>query len=99
MTLMQTDAAVNPGNSGGGLFNANGELIGIINAKSYGLDVEGIGFAIPMDTAKPIMMDLIDLGYVTGRPYLGISMQDVAFASAAAIPPIPSPPSPLAAAM
>lgn len=78
MTLMQTDAAVNPGNSGGGLFNANGELIGIVNAKSYGLDVEGIGFAIPMDTAKPIMMDLIDLGYVTGRPYLGISMQDVA---------------------
>ena len=40
--------------------------------------MEGIGFAIPMDTAKPIMMDLIDLGYVTGRPYLGISMQDVA---------------------
>lgn len=78
MTLMQTDAAVNPGNSGGGLFNANGELIGIVNAKSYGLDVEGIGFAIPMDTAKPIIMDLIDLGYVTGRPYLGISMQDVA---------------------
>ena len=78
MTLMQTDAAVNPGNSGGGLFNANGELIGIVNAKSYGLDVEGIGFAIPMDTAKSIIMDLIDLGYVTGRPYLGISMQDVA---------------------
>lgn len=78
MTLMQTDAAVNPGNSGGGLFNANGELIGIVNAKSYGLEVEGIGFAIPMDTAKPIIMDLIDLGYVTGRPYLGISMQDVA---------------------
>lgn len=77
MTLMQTDAAVNPGNSGGGLFNANGELIGIVNAKSYGLDVEGIGFAIPMDTAKSIIMDLIDLGYVTGRPYLGISMQDV----------------------
>ena len=78
MTLMQTDAAVNPGNSGGGLFNANGELICIVNAKSYGLDVEGIGFAIPMDTAKSIIMDLIDLGYVTGRPYLGISMQDVA---------------------
>ena len=78
MTLMQTDAAVNPGNSGGGLFNANGELIGIVTAKSYGLDVEGIGFAIPMDTAKSIIMDLIDLGYVTGRPYLGISMQDVA---------------------
>lgn len=78
MSLMQTDAAVNPGNSGGGLFNANGELIGIVNAKSYGLEVEGIGFAIPMDSAKPIITDLIDLGYVTGRPYMGISMQDVA---------------------
>ncbi len=78
MTLMQTDAAVNPGNSGGGLFNAGGQLIGIVNAKSYGLDVEGIGFAIPMDSAKPIITDLIDLGYVTGRPYIGISMQDVA---------------------
>ena len=83
MTLMQTDAAVNPGNSGGGLFNANGELIGIVNAKSYGLDVEGIGFAIPMDAAKPIITDLLDLGYVTGRPYLGINMQDVALRSAA----------------
>ena len=82
MTLMQTDAAVNPGNSGGGLFNANGELIGIVNAKSYGLDVEGIGFAIPMDAAKPIISDLLDLGYVTGRPYLGINMQDVALRSA-----------------
>lgn len=82
MTLMQTDAAVNPGNSGGGLFNANGELIGIVNAKSYGLDVEGIGFAIPMDAAKPIISDLLDLGYVTGRPYLGVNMQDVALRSA-----------------
>ncbi len=82
MTLMQTDAAVNPGNSGGGLFNTKGELIGIVNAKSYGLDVEGIGFAIPMDAAKPIIADLLDLGYVTGRPYLGINMQDVALRSA-----------------
>ena len=78
MTLIQTDAAVNPGNSGGGLFNTNGELIGIVNAKSYGIEVEGIGFAIPMNSALPIMQDLMDLGYVTGRPYLGISMQDVA---------------------
>lgn len=81
MSLMQTDAAVNPGNSGGGLFNAKGELIGIVNAKSYGLDVEGIGFAIPMDAAKPIITDLLDLGYVTGRPYIGINMQDVALRS------------------
>jgi len=77
MTLMQTDAAVNPGNSGGGLFNAKGELIGIVNAKTASVSVEGLGFAIPIDTARPIMADLIDLGYVTGRPYLGISMQDV----------------------
>lgn len=77
MTLMQTDAAVNPGNSGGGLFNAEGELIGIVNAKTASVDVEGLGFAIPIDSAKPIISDLMDLGYVTGRPYIGISMQDV----------------------
>lgn len=77
MTLMQTDAAVNPGNSGGGLFNAEGELIGIVNAKTASVDVEGLGFAIPIDSAKPIMIDLMDRGYVTGRPYIGISMQDV----------------------
>ena len=77
MTLMQTTAAVNPGNSGGGLFNSKGELIGIVNAKSRGTDVEGLGFAIPIDSAKQIIMDLIDLGYVSGRPYLGISMQNI----------------------
>ena len=77
MTLMQTDAAVNPGNSGGGLFASTGELIGIVNAKSSSIDVEGLGFAIPINTAKPIIVDLIDLGYVTGRPYIGIEMQDV----------------------
>ena len=77
MTLMQTTAAVNPGKSGGGLFNSKGELIGIVNAKSRGTDVEGLGFAIPIDSAKQIIMDLIDLGYVSGRPYLGISMQNI----------------------
>ena len=77
MTLMQTTAAVNPGNSGGGLFNSKGELIGIVNAKSSGTDVEGLGFAIPIDSAKQIITDLIDLGYVTGRPYLGITMQNI----------------------
>ena len=68
---------MNPGNSGGGLFNGKGELIGIVNAKSSGTDVEGLGFAIPIDSAKQIIMDLIDLGYVSGRPYLGISMQNI----------------------
>lgn len=77
MTLMQTTAAVNPGNSGGGLFNAKGELIGIVNSKSTGTDVEGLGFAIPIDIAYPIIKDLMDYGYVTGRPFLGISMQNV----------------------
>ena len=82
MTLMQTTAAVNPGNSGGGLFNSRGELIGIVNAKSSGSDVEGLGFAIPIDSAKSIIADMIDLGYVTGRPYLGISMQNISIRTA-----------------
>lgn len=77
MTLMQTDAAVNPGNSGGGLFNSDGQLIGIVNAKNSGVNVEGLGFAIPVDSATPIIMDLMTKGYVTGRPYIGITMQDV----------------------
>lgn len=78
MTLLQTDAAINPGNSGGGLFLAEtGQLIGIVNAKSFGLEIEGLGFAIPIDTVRDIVTDLMDLGYVSGRPYLGISMQTV----------------------
>lgn len=77
MTLMQTDAAVNPGNSGGGLFNSEGQLIGIVNAKNSGVNVEGLGFAIPVDSATPIITDLMTKGYVTGRPYIGITMQDV----------------------
>ena len=77
MTLLQTDAAINPGHSGGGLFNLSGELIGIVNAKSMGYEVEGIGFAIPINDAKQVITDLMEKGYVTGRPYLGISMQEV----------------------
>lgn len=73
MTLLQTDAAINPGNSGGGLFNAYGELIGIVNAKAAEEGVDGLGFAIPIDTAKPIIESLISDGYVTGRPGLGIT--------------------------
>ena len=59
MTLLQTSAAVNPGNSGGGLFDKNGELVGIVNAKSSGTGIEGLGFAIPIDTAKPILEKLM----------------------------------------
>lgn len=76
MALLQTNAAINPGNSGGGLFNANGELIGIVNAKSTGEAVEGLGFAIPSNIAKTIIEDLMSDGYVSNRPYLGVSLQD-----------------------
>jgi serine protease Do len=57
MTLLQTNAAVNPGNSGGGLFNMSGELIGIIVAKD--IDAEGIGFAIPIDVVSEVVADLM----------------------------------------
>lgn len=77
MTLLQHNAAVNPGNSGGGLFNSNGELIGIVNAKSTGGDVEGIGFAIPSNKAYDVMQQLIEYGYVRGRAYLGLDLIDI----------------------
>ena len=77
MTLLQTDTAISPGNSGGGLFNVSGELIAIVNAKSVSQNVEGIGFAIPIDIAKAVVQDLITYGYVTGRPALGISGAEV----------------------
>ena len=77
MTLLQTNAAINPGNSGGGMFNAEAELVGIVNAKSSGSDVEGLGFVIPIDTAKPIITNLIENGYVSGRPWLGVELLDI----------------------
>lgn len=77
MNLIQTNAAINPGNSGGGLFNMKGELIGIVNAKSMGIEVEGLGFAIPADIAKTIVKEIIEQGYVSGRPYLGVSLQNI----------------------
>ena len=55
MRLTQVDAAVNPGNSGGGLFDGQGRLIGIVNAKNTGIDVEGMGFAIPIDTVRDVL--------------------------------------------
>ncbi len=78
MTLMQTNAAVSPGNSGGGLFNVNGELIGIVNAKSAEENTEGLGFVIPVNTARQVAQDLIENGFVTGRPMLGIKVQTIA---------------------
>lgn len=73
MNLIQTDAAINPGNSGGALCNQHGEVIGINTAKISSPQYEGIGFAIPIDDAKPIIEDLITNGYVTGRPVIGIA--------------------------
>lgn len=78
MTLLQTNAAINPGNSGGGLFNEYGELIGIVNAKSSGSDIEGLGFAIPINTAKTVIEEIMENGYVSGRISLGLTVVDIA---------------------
>lgn len=77
MTLLQVSAPINPGNSGGGLFNMAGELIGIVNAKIADESIEGLGFAIPVDTAYEIILQIIDHGYVQGRPSLGFEIVDV----------------------
>ena len=84
MSLIQMDASVSPGNSGGGLFNMNGELVGIVNAKSSSSDAEGLGFAIPVNDAVKVAQELLENGYVTGRPYLGISYFAVTDAQTAA---------------
>lgn len=84
MNLMQTNAAVNPGNSGGGMYNMKGELVGIVNAKSSGTDVEGLGFAIPIDSVKATIEQLITYGYVQGRVQLGVTMIDIDDARTAA---------------
>ena len=84
MSLIQMDASVSPGNSGGGLFNMNGELIGIVNAKSSSSDAEGLGFAIPINDAIEVAQQLLENGYVTGRPYLGITYLGVEDAQTAA---------------
>lgn len=76
-TLLQTNAAVNPGNSGGGLFNMYGELIGIVNAKISESDVEGLGFAIPIDHAKGIIEELATYGYVRGRVDMGMKVIEI----------------------
>lgn len=85
MSLLQTTAAVNSGNSGGGLFDVNGSLIGIVNAKSTGDSVEGLGFAIPIETVMDICTQLIEQGFVNGRPQLGISVITVNQSNASTI--------------
>lgn len=77
MNLLQTDAAINSGNSGGALFNSYGEVIGINTAKNTGTGVEGLGFAIPIDHAEPIVESIIQHGYVRGRPKIGIMARNI----------------------
>lgn len=89
MSLLQTDCTINSGNSGGPLFNQYGEVVGIVNAKysSSAYDtstasIEGIGFAIPINDVNDILEDLMTHGYVTGKPYLGISVSTVSAVTA-----------------
>lgn len=84
MNLIQTSASVSPGNSGGGLFNMAGELIGIVNAKSNDSSAEGLGFAIPINTAYAVAKQLVENGYVSGRPALGVTILEVSDESTAA---------------
>lgn len=77
MTLIQTNAAVSPGNSGGGMFNMQGQLVGIINAKSSGSGVEGLGFAIPINGALSVIEQLMEYGYVRGKTYIGVEFETV----------------------
>lgn len=75
MVLLQTNAAINPGNSGGGLFNMAGELVGIVNAKQSSTGIEGLGFAIPANNVAETVKSILDNGYVSGRPTLGIAVE------------------------
>ncbi len=77
LNLIQTDAAINPGNSGGALVNSQGQVIGINTIKISVAGVEGLGFAIPINDAKPIVDQLLMFGYVKGRPFIGISGTEI----------------------
>ena len=82
INMIQTDTAINSGNSGGALFNSYGQVVGISSAKYSGstgsmASIEGICFAIPIDDVKDIIVDLIDKGYVTGKPNMGILTNSV----------------------
>ncbi|MGI5963302.1 MAG: S1C family serine protease [Lawsonibacter sp.] len=81
LNVLQTNCAINPGNSGGPLFDSYGNVVGIVSAKytqsSSGVSAEGLGFALPINDVKDIISELIEHGYVTGKPYMGIQVKDV----------------------
>ncbi len=77
ITMIQTDASLNSGNSGGGLFDSQGCLVGVVSAKEGDDDAEGVGFAIPSHLVRPVIDDIIQYGYVTGRPTLGFQTIDI----------------------
>lgn len=77
MSLIQTDAALNPGNSGGALVNRYGEVIGVVNAKTSAVGIEGLGYAIPINDVKIVVQDIINKGYVSGRIKIGIATRDI----------------------
>ena len=81
LNVLQTNCAINPGNSGGPLFDSYGNVVGIVSAKytqsSSGVSAEGLGFALPINDVKEIFTELIEHGYVTGKPYMGIQVKDV----------------------
>ena len=76
INMFQIDAAVNSGNSGGPVYNARGEVIGVVTAKYSDTGVEGIGFAIPINDASSIAHDLVTKGYVTGKAYMGVRLDE-----------------------
>lgn len=87
LNMLQTNCAINSGNSGGPLFNAYGEVIGITTAKMSGASsssatIEGLGFAVPVNDVKDIIKDLMENGYVTGKPYMGVQISSVTEAEA-----------------
>jgi serine protease Do len=82
INMMQTDVAINSGNSGGPLFDMHGNVVGITTAKysgstTSGTTIEGLGFAIPINDVKTIVLDLQQYGYVTGKPYMGVGVRDI----------------------
>lgn len=77
MNMFQTNAAINNGNSGGPVYNMDGEVVGIASAKYFSESIEGLGFCIPIDDVKSMITDIILYGYVKGKPVLGVSLQTV----------------------